>query len=156
MDNKLTSFDLSSELKSLGCLTSNRASQSLNGKWQFRMKGAVNWLNATVPGCNFTDLLANNKISDPFYRCEETNLQWIEKEDWEYQLTFDIDSSLMMQPTIELVFEGLDTYCDVYLNGQVIQSCRNMCSGHRINCKDKGLAVNNHLLVKCKSPSNEG
>jgi beta-mannosidase len=31
-------------------------------------------------------------IEDPFYRDNEEKLQWIEKEDWEFQTTFDVSA----------------------------------------------------------------
>src|SRR5580704_10678670 len=40
----------------------------LVGPWQFRQAGTGDWLPATVPGTVHTDLLANGKIADPFYR----------------------------------------------------------------------------------------
>ena len=48
------------------------------------------WLPATVPGDVHLDLLANKKIADPFYRDNESKLQWIENASWEYRLTFDV------------------------------------------------------------------
>ena len=47
------------------------------------------WLPATVPGDVHLDLLANKKIPDPFFRDNESKLQWIENESWEYRLSFD-------------------------------------------------------------------
>ena len=42
--------------------------------WKFREINKTEWLPATVPGCVHTDLLANKKIEDPFYRDNEKNL----------------------------------------------------------------------------------
>ncbi len=63
------------------CYTSKDERLCLNGEWQFRQCGHQEWLTAQVPGCNFTDLLRNQQINDPFYRNEESQLQWIEKYD---------------------------------------------------------------------------
>src|SRR5271166_6375235 len=56
--------------------------QQLDRGWQFRQvteKAASNgWMPATVPGDVHLDLLANKKIDDPFYRTNESKLQWIE------------------------------------------------------------------------------
>ena len=53
------------------------------------------WLPATVPGDVHLDLLANKKIPDPFYRDNESKLQWIENESWEYQLNFEVAPALL-------------------------------------------------------------
>ena len=65
---------------------------SLNAGWQFRQIGQTEWLPAVVPGCIHTDLLANKKIEDPFYRDNEKQQQWIGKTDWEYQTVFNVDA----------------------------------------------------------------
>ena len=85
--------------------------REISGPWQFREAGTGDWLPATVPGTVHTDLLANKKIPDPFYRTNERDLQWIDKKDWEYQTTFDMDAATLAQRHIELCFAGLDTYC---------------------------------------------
>src|SRR5882672_2703837 len=80
--------------------------------WQFREAGKDKWFPATVPGCVHTDLMKNRLIEDPFYRDNESKLQWIGKTDWEYQTTFNVTSELLHKQHIELVFEGLDTYAN--------------------------------------------
>src|SRR5277367_3080913 len=89
-----------------------RASQrekELPAVWKFREAGTDAWLAATVPGTVHTDLLAAGKIPDPFYRTNERDLQWIDKKDWEYQTTLDIDAATLAHDHIELCFAGLDT-----------------------------------------------
>jgi len=128
---------------------------SLNGQWQFRQCGEQDWLPAQVPGCNFSDLYANGLINDPFYRDEEHNLQWVEHKDWEYKHIFTVDSVSLLHCELALVFEGLDTYCDVYLNGIHILASQNMFVGHRILCKQWVRAGDNELLIQFRSPINE-
>ena len=38
--------------------------KTLNGKWQFRKVGDKLYKEATVPGCNYLDLMANRDIPD--------------------------------------------------------------------------------------------
>lgn len=134
-------------------LLSNR--QNLNGQWQFRQVGEKNWMSATVPGSNFTDLFQNGIIRDPFYRCEEQSLQWIELHDWEYKLVFDAKPNLIEQPRINLIFDGLDTYCDVYLNSVLLLTSANMFVGHNVDCKSALKEHNNELHIIFKSPIKE-
>jgi beta-mannosidase len=77
------------------------------------------WLPAKVPGDVHLDLLANKKIDDPFFRDNESKLQWIEKESWEYRSTFDVTpASLLARKNVDLVFDGLDAACAcLSLNG---------------------------------------
>ena len=84
------------------------------------------WYKATVPGTIHTDLLGNKLISDPFYRDNERKLQWIDTLNWAYKKTFDVDAKTFGQENIELIFDGLDTYADVYLNSKLILQANNM------------------------------
>ena len=45
---------------------------------------------------------------DPFYRDNESKLQWIENESWEYRLNFDVAPALAGSRQRGLVFDGLD------------------------------------------------
>ena len=107
----------------------------LSQNWQFRQTGTNNWLPATVPGCVHTDLLNNGKIDDPYFGNNEQKLQWIEKENWEYLSSFNLDENILENQRIELVFEGLDTYAKVYLNDSLLLSADNMFREWTINCK---------------------
>ena len=98
----------------------------LGGKWKFRKAGTHEWLDAKVPGCVHTDLLRDGLIPDPFLRDNEKNLQWISDIGWEYKKTFIISDTLFRSPRIELVFKGLDTYANVYLNDSLIIVSDNM------------------------------
>ena len=61
---------------------------SLNGAWEFRQAGKPETINAVVPGCVHTDLLAAGLIPDPYYRDNESSLQWIGEVDWIYRKDF--------------------------------------------------------------------
>jgi beta-mannosidase len=128
---------------------------SLNGQWQFRQSGNGQWLPAQVPGCNFSDLLKNKVIDDPFFRNEEHQLQWIEKADWHYKKYFVVSQEFLHFSDVELVLEGLDTYCQVYLNNILIHENNNMFVGHRVACKEWLCVGENELRVEFRSPINE-
>lgn len=130
-------------------------SVDLNAAWEFRQSGTEDWLPATVPGCVHTDLLANKKIEDPFYRDNEKSLQWIGKTDWEYRKSFDVSVGLLKRQNIELVFHGLDTYADVYLNEKPILNADNMFRTWRVSVREKLKPGKNELRIRFRSPINE-
>ena len=115
--------------------SSPKAKIFLHSGWKFREAGKGEWRAATVPGCVHTDLLANKLIEDPFYRDDEPKLQWIGKTDWEYQTTFDAPPRLLKREHVELVFEGLDTYATVTLNGSTLLEADNMFRTWRVDAK---------------------
>ncbi|HEY8562411.1 MAG TPA: glycoside hydrolase family 2 protein [Pyrinomonadaceae bacterium] len=128
---------------------------SLNSGWKFRQIGETEWLPATVPGCVHTDLLANKKIEDPFYRDNEKQQQWIGKTDWEYQTTFNVSAQTLKRRNIEIVFYGLDTYADVFLNDKPVLGADNMFRTWRVDVKGALRAGENVLRIKFRSPINE-
>lgn len=125
--------------------------QTIQG-WQFRQFNEGDWLKATVPGTVHTDLRTHGKIDDPFYGTNERDLQWIDKKDWEYQTTITVDQKLLEQDRIELIFHGLDTYSDVYLNDQKILTTDNMFRTYRKEIKNHLTEGNHKLRIHFKSP----
>ena len=108
--------------------------------WTFRKvaaKGAPEdaWLPATVPGCVHTDLFAAGKIGDPFHRLNEKDQQWIENESWEYRTTVAVDAATLARERVELVFAGLDTFAEVFVNGAPVLTADNMFRSWRVDVK---------------------
>lgn len=143
-----TSCAGSPDAKKLLAEQSAKVEQSIVDNWTFRQKGADNWLPATVPGTVHTDLLSNKVIEDPFRSTNEPKLQWIENEDWEYKTTFYPDKEILSSGVQELVFKGLDTYAEVYLNHEMILQTDNMFLEWRVNIAGKLLNGENTLSVR--------
>ena len=126
--------------------------KELNEGWKFKQARLTNWYPATVPGVIHTDLLANKIIEDPFFRLNERGLQWIDKEDWIYETTFSLPAEIMQKQTIRLIFKGLDTYADVYLNEKKILAANNMFREWQVDIKPYLLPDDNKLKVYFHSP----
>jgi beta-mannosidase len=109
--------------------------QSLAGAWQFRQAGAQEWLPAQVPGGVHTDLLAVNRIPDPFVGDNEKRVQWVAESDWEYRRTFGVALDWLSEEHVFLVCDGLDTLAEVRLNGQVLGKTDNMFRQYRWEVK---------------------
>ena len=125
------------------------------GEWPLRGASKGAWMKARVPGSVHTDLLANRLIEDPFYRGNEPKLQWIGKSDWEYRTTFDASPDLLRRKHVELVFDGLDTYATISLNGVPLLEADNMFRTWRVDCKRALKRGANELRVLFRSPINE-
>ena len=128
------------------------AVKNLHEGWKFRQARLTNWYPATVPGVVHTDLLQNKIIEDPFFRLNERGLQWIDKEDWVYETCFTLAAGMMRKENMELVFEGLDTYADVYLNDECILKADNMFRRWSIPVRQYIREENNILKVYFHSP----
>ena len=123
--------------------------------WRFKAWDETEWMPAEVPGCVHTDLVRNGLIPDPFYETNEKNLQWIDKKDWEYETVFDAPAGFLEESRQELVFEGLDTYAEVIVNGRKILSADNMFRLWQTEVTGLLKPQGNSLLVRFRSPIKE-
>jgi len=126
--------------------------QSLAGGWQFRQAGTVEWLSANVPGGVHTDLLALDRIPDPFVADNEKRVQWVAESDWEYRYRFTCAPDLLTANQTFLVCDGLDTLATVTLNGQELGCTDNMFRQYRWDVKSCMRATDNELVISFASP----
>ncbi|MCU4177240.1 beta-mannosidase [Carboxylicivirga sp. N1Y90] len=130
--------------------------KSLNNGWTYQEIDGDHSGDATVPGTIHTDLLKNGQIEDPFYRTNEKDLQWIDKKDWLYQTVFIADNKILSNDKVELHFNGLDTYADVYLNDSLILEAFNMHREWSVDVKNYIKKGENRLKVYLHSPVKKG
>ena len=88
-------------------------------------------------------------------RDNEQKQQWIAKTDWEYQTIINATPELLRYEHIELVFEGLDTYANVFLNDAPMLNADNMFRIWRVDCKRFLKLGANTLRIRFRSPINE-
>lgn len=123
----------------------------IHQNWTFREYNKGEWLKAQVPGQVHTDLLSLNRIDDPFQYSNDKNVQWIGFKDWEYKTEFDSEKAVLNKSHIELVFPGLDTYADVYLNDFLVLEADNMFRTWRIDVKNYLKEKGNTLRIHFRS-----
>ncbi|TAN04917.1 MAG: glycoside hydrolase family 2 protein [Rhodanobacteraceae bacterium] len=138
------------------------STRSLDAGWQFRLAPgdphvkahphAARWLPATVPGSAQTDLMALKLVPAPYWRTNEPKIQWVGLSNWQYRTHFDVDAATLARRHIDIVFDGLDTFADVYLNGHKILSADNMFRRWRVPVKALLHAGTNTLEVRLYSP----
>jgi beta-mannosidase len=128
--------------------------QPVNVPWEFRQASADSavWKPAKVPVSVHTALFQNGMIEDPFFRDNEEKLQWIEREDWEFQCTFDAGEEVLKRKHIELVFKNLDTYAQVFLNDTLILEADNMFRTWKADVKKWLKPKGNKLHIYFESP----
>lgn len=101
--------------------------------WYFYYQGKS--YKAHVPGCIHTDLRYNDLIVDPYYGTNEERIQWVSDTIWTYTTT--LDSKMLRRlgrqsDSVWLVFDGLETYADVRLDGVTVARTNNMFRQWRI------------------------
>ena len=144
---------------------------SLNGKWELTYgletpKGAETtvpaipsgWttIAATVPGNVELDMMAAGKLADPSVGNRVLKLRELEAYQWWYRRTF---SSPAWQPgeRVNLVFEGLDCFGTIWLNGQRVGATDDMLIPHRFDVTDHlRRGGGNELIIRINSALIEG
>ena len=103
----------------------NVIEQSLNQGWTLTGDTLDIKMQVDVPSVVQQSLYENGLIPHPYLGTVENNLLWISDHPWDYILHFDADKELFAKENVELVFEGLDTYAEVSLNGYELFSADN-------------------------------
>lgn len=83
--------------------------------------------NATVPGNVEIDLMKAGKLPDIYFSTNTLEAQKLEGMHYWYFAEFDIDDV-----NSYLNFQGIDTIADIYINGNLAESCDNMYSSYRV------------------------
>jgi beta-mannosidase len=137
----------------------------LTGKWQFKEYPASarrmrdldeeNWLNCCVPSSIYTCLVKAGLIKLSDLNSRPQDFLWPSEKSWIFQKVFDIGAEFLEFDRTELVFDGLDTFCQIWLNDKLIARTDNMFCSYRFDIKAL-LKKNNRLLIKCDSPLEAG
>lgn len=123
----------------------------LNGRWQIRDSKGEFSLVGLVPGVVQADLVREGLLPHPYVGTNEDLFKEIEDREWIYEREFNFREDLLDEDRVDLVFEGIDTLADVYLNNVYLGSTEDMFLEYRFDIKGV-LKEKNHLRVFIKSP----
>ena len=113
--------------------------------------GEYSDLDCTAPCDMYSVLYNHGYIEDPYYGTNEEKLTQLSAQDCTFYSEFNLDKKELSREKIDLTFYGLDTICDIYFNGTLLDSVINM---HRMYEYDiKGIAKEkNEIKLEFKSP----
>jgi beta-mannosidase len=114
----------------------------LNGTWQITSNRYQT--TGEVPGSVYSALLANGLMEDPFYRDNERKALSIMDEDFTFARQFAYTKK---SDSVLLVCEGLDTRCDIYLNGKFVAHANNMHRTYYFEVAPYLLDGNNEIQI---------
>ena len=127
---------------------------SLNGQWKLKgtsPEGESFDINADVPGSTLNAVLNSDveKNLDVFYRDNAEKVQKYENYSWIYSKTFEIEDA---DKKLMLVFERLDTYCDIYINDKHLAFCDNGFIPHKFDITEFVIKGENSINIYFYSP----
>ena len=113
---------------------------NLNGTWEVRpeelackgkegltqvKKADSGWLEARVPGEIHLDLMRAGQMDEPLVSTNAPQCRWPEEKSWWYRSSFAASAAFLKHERQQLIFDGLDLYAQVFLNGKLVGEARN-------------------------------
>lgn len=89
---------------------------------------AHDWMPVAAPGDTYLALHAAGRLAHPYVEQNEQDAAWVEHREWWWRTGFDAVPPAGDE-RIELIFEGLDTFAAIWLNGQLLGETSNMFAG---------------------------
>lgn len=86
------------------------------------------WIAASAPGDTYRALIAAGRLADPYVARNEAAAAWVRDREWWWHARIGIAPA-----SGELVFDGLDTFADIFLDGQLLGSADNMFRSWRFD-----------------------
>jgi beta-mannosidase len=108
---------------------------NLNGTWSVRpqpvacigeaglaqaLEAGGGWLPAVVPGEIHLDLIRAGKMAEPTVGANMPECRWPETQSWWHRTHFELSEGFLKHEGVSLVFDGLDLYAQVFLNGKLV------------------------------------
>jgi len=132
----------------------------LDKNWCFKQSSCITPIAQTyTPVAQFPtvvhlDLLKNDLIPDPYVGTNELDCLWINDADWTYKTAFT-PPEVHDEDNVWMVFEGLDTAVDVYLDGEHLFFSKDMFIPRRVDvtriCGRKRKEM--QLVLRFRSPT---
>ena len=110
-------------------------------------------LDCTVPCDMYSVLLKHGYIDEPYNGTNEKILFDYSKKDCVFYSDITLSEKELSKEKIDLIFYGLDTICDIYLNGSHLGRVMNMHRKYEYDIKSLA-KENNVLRLEFKSPVN--
>jgi len=140
-----------------------RDTVSLDGAWEVRIDPAdadaakthpreASWFAARVPGSVQQDLIASGRAPDPFKGINQAPIQWAGLTNWQFRKVIEVTPEMLKRDHVDLVFDGLDTFATVSLNGQKLLTTANAHRRWRIDAKSALRLGRNELVIAIASP----
>ncbi|MDC7125006.1 MAG: glycoside hydrolase family 2 protein [Spirochaetales bacterium] len=130
--------------------TKNTSFIDLHGQWKLESKEKQIAINCNIPGDNVSALLENKLIEDPYFGCNEKEIEWIGLENW--ILSHDFELTLSNNERLFINIETLDTVADIFINDKLICKHENMFYPVFAEATEALKNGKNTIKIEIKSP----
>ncbi|NQT18340.1 MAG: hypothetical protein HQ592_01455 [Planctomycetes bacterium] len=142
--------------------------KSLDGLWNVRpdslasdgkaglrrvRRARSGWMDARVPGEIHLDLMRAGKMPEPLESDNIAECRWPEDKSWWYRKRFRMPAQFLRHERQELIFDGLDLYAQVFLNGKPVGSAANAFVSATFDARPYLQAGDNELVVRMTAGS---
>lgn len=103
--------------------------RELQDGFRIRVAGEETWYPMSVPGSAMDTFCREGVLPDPYYGTNEYQVREFFRNDFEIRSTFRLSEEEFAKEQVLLIFYGIDTVADIFLNGKKIGHTENM---HRI------------------------
>ena len=111
-----------------------------------------NLYDVNVPGTLIEMLIEKKLIEDPYVVDNQKEIEEFFKEDYELTRMLQITGEHLREDEVDLVFYGVDTIADIYLNGELLSSIDDMHRTYRFSIKGLVRPGANELKLVLHSP----
>lgn len=122
----------------------------LNGIW--KLEGGGYSCEGEIPGSVYSILLNNGLIEDPYYRMNELGAYELSRKDFTFSRHFAYEPTGTNK--VLLCCDGLDTLCDIYLNGNFVEHTDNMHRSYELDISSYIKNGENFIELRFFSPVN--
>ncbi|WP_260923265.1 beta-mannosidase [Novosphingobium sp. 9] len=110
------------------------------------------WFPVRVPGEIQRTLVESKRVPDPYIGTNEAAIQWAGLTGWDMHRTLQVTPQMLSRGHLDLVFDGLDTFATVTVNGHEVLTADNAHRRWRVDAKPWLKAGANEIAVHFDSP----
>jgi beta-mannosidase len=105
------------------------------------------WIPVAAPGDTYLALIEAGRLPHPFLGRNEADAAWVRDREWWWRTTFEAEPSRRPGERLALVFEGLDTFASVFLDGVLLGRTDNMFRTYAFDIGDQLKTDGPHTLA---------
>ena len=112
------------------------------------LRSTDGWIDAIVPGEIHLDLIRAGQMAEPVVSNNAPECRWPETKSWWYRTAFELGPDFLHCERQQLVFDGLDLYGQVFVNGTLVGECANAFVPATFDVRKALRAGRNELVVR--------